>query len=70
MADDKLTTPFSLTGKRVWVAGHRGMVGSALVREAATRGGYQPITATRGRAQPWKSWPVDRADFRGRWLEA
>lgn len=28
------------------------------------------VTATRGRAQPWKSWPVDRADFRGRWLEA
>ena len=25
-------TPFDLTGKRVWVAGHRGMVGSALVR--------------------------------------
>jgi GDP-L-fucose synthase len=24
--------PFSLSGKRVWVAGHRGMVGSALVR--------------------------------------
>ena len=24
--------PFSLRGKRVWVAGHRGMVGSALVR--------------------------------------
>lgn len=24
--------PFSLTGKRIWVAGHRGMVGSALVR--------------------------------------
>ncbi len=24
--------PFSVTGKRVWVAGHRGMVGSALVR--------------------------------------
>ena len=23
-------SPFSLTGKRVWVAGHRGMVGSAL----------------------------------------
>lgn len=23
---------FSLSGKRVWVAGHRGMVGSALVR--------------------------------------
>ncbi len=25
-------TPFHLAGKRVWVAGHRGMVGSALVR--------------------------------------
>ena len=24
--------PFDLTGKRVWVAGHRGMVGSAIVR--------------------------------------
>src|SRR5215204_4764120 len=24
--------PFRLEGKRVWVAGHRGMVGSALVR--------------------------------------
>ncbi|MFC0589753.1 GDP-L-fucose synthase family protein [Novosphingobium aquiterrae] len=26
---------YSLTGKRVWVAGHRGMVGSALVRRLA-----------------------------------
>ena len=26
---------FSLEGKRVWVAGHRGMVGSALVRRLA-----------------------------------
>jgi GDP-L-fucose synthase len=26
---------FSLTGKRVWVAGHRGMVGSAVVRSLA-----------------------------------
>ncbi|MEQ8667413.1 MAG: GDP-L-fucose synthase [Rhodospirillales bacterium] len=25
-------TPYSLTGKRIWVAGHRGMVGSAIVR--------------------------------------
>jgi GDP-L-fucose synthase len=31
MADD-----FSLAGKRVWVAGHRGMVGSALVRRLAS----------------------------------
>jgi NAD(P)H-dependent FMN reductase len=28
------------------------------------------LTAARGRAQPWKAWPVDRANFRGRWLEA
>jgi GDP-L-fucose synthase len=27
--------PFSLAGKRVWVAGHRGMVGSALARRLA-----------------------------------
>src|SRR4051812_27159180 len=27
---------FDLTGKRVFVAGHRGMVGSALVRRLAT----------------------------------
>ena len=26
------SVPYDLTGKRVWVAGHRGMVGSALVR--------------------------------------
>ena len=26
---------FELAGKRVWVAGHRGMVGSALVRRLA-----------------------------------
>ena len=27
--------PYALTGKRVWVAGHRGMVGSAIVRRLA-----------------------------------
>ncbi len=27
-----MTVPFDLKGKRVWVAGHRGLVGSALVR--------------------------------------
>ena len=35
MADDRLAQPFSLHGKRVWVAGHRGMVGSATVRRLA-----------------------------------
>ncbi len=28
--------PYDLKGKRVWVAGHRGMVGSALVRRLAS----------------------------------
>ncbi len=30
------TTPFDLTGKKIWVAGHKGMVGSALVRRLAS----------------------------------
>jgi GDP-L-fucose synthase len=29
------SNPYGLSGKRVWVAGHRGMVGSALVRRLA-----------------------------------
>jgi GDP-L-fucose synthase len=29
--------PFDLSGKRVWVAGHRGMVGSAIVRRLARK---------------------------------
>ncbi|MEO7098000.1 MAG: GDP-L-fucose synthase [Luteolibacter sp.] len=33
--------------KKLFIAGHRGMVGSALVREAEKLGGYQIITATR-----------------------
>lgn len=35
MTDDKLAQPFALTGKRIWVAGHRGMVGGATVRRLA-----------------------------------
>jgi GDP-L-fucose synthase len=30
--------PYALEGKRVWVAGHRGMVGAALVRRLASEG--------------------------------
>src|SRR5580692_7484685 len=30
-----IETIFPLTGKRVWVAGHRGMVGAAIVRRLA-----------------------------------
>ncbi len=37
---------FPLTGKRVWVAGHRGMVGSAIVRRLETED-CEIVTATR-----------------------
>lgn len=41
-----MTEPeFPLAGKRVWIAGHSGMVGSALVRRLAT-GDCQLLTAT------------------------
>lgn len=40
------TEVFSLAGKRVWVAGHRGMVGSAIVRRLASEG-CEVITAGR-----------------------
>lgn len=40
-----MTNPFDLTGKRVWVAGHRGMAGSAIVRRLE-REGCTLITAT------------------------
>jgi GDP-L-fucose synthase len=33
-----MSLPYSLSGKRVWVAGHRGMVGSAIVRRLAREG--------------------------------
>jgi len=39
---------FELRGKRVWVAGHRGMVGSALVRRLKTEG-CEIVTIARGR---------------------
>ena len=39
---------FSLAGKRVWVAGHRGMVGAAVVRRLASEG-CEVITAGRDR---------------------
>ncbi|HXV08009.1 MAG TPA: NAD-dependent epimerase/dehydratase family protein, partial [Burkholderiales bacterium] len=41
------TLPYSLEGKRVWVAGHRGMAGSAIVRRLAHEG-CEVLTATRG----------------------
>jgi GDP-L-fucose synthase len=41
-----MTTPYDLTGKRVFVAGHRGMVGGALVRRLASEG-CEVLTASR-----------------------
>jgi GDP-L-fucose synthase len=38
--------PYSLVGKRVFVAGHRGMVGSAIVRRLASEG-CETLTASR-----------------------
>jgi GDP-L-fucose synthase len=40
-------TPFELRGKTVFVAGHRGMVGAALMRRLAQEG-VELLTATRG----------------------
>ncbi len=45
-----MTTPetiYPLEGKRVWVAGHRGMVGSALVRRLQSEGCAEILTVTR-----------------------
>jgi GDP-L-fucose synthase len=44
-----VSVAYSLEGKRVWVAGDRGMVGSALVRRLA-REGCEILTASRGDA--------------------
>ncbi|WP_246660304.1 NAD-dependent epimerase/dehydratase family protein, partial [Rhizobium sp. FKL33] len=40
---------YSLSGKKVWVAGHRGMVGSAIVRRLASEGA-EVVTASRADA--------------------
>jgi len=39
-------TPFDLAGKRVWVAGHAGMVGSSVVRRLGSQAIGELITAT------------------------
>ena len=38
---------YDLSGKRIWVAGHRGMVGSALVRRLASEEPSEILTITR-----------------------
>jgi len=42
-----LPVVFDLTGKRVWVTGHRGLVGSAVVRRLERRGAVEILTAGR-----------------------
>ena len=54
--------PYNLEGKRVYVAGHRGMVGSAIVRRLAQEG-CTVLTATRGEVDL-----VDQAAVRD-WFE-
>jgi GDP-L-fucose synthase len=41
-----MSVPYDLAGKRVWVAGHRGLVGSALVRRLEPEPIDEIITAT------------------------
>nr|WP_148125279.1 GDP-L-fucose synthase [Azospirillum doebereinerae] len=55
---------FSLEGKRIWVAGHRGMAGSAIVRRLA-REGCEVLTADRAaldlrRQDAVEAWVADR----------
>ena len=49
---------FSLEGKRVWVAGHRGMVGSAIVRRLASEG-CEILTAGRDEVDLKRQAEVD-----------
>lgn len=50
---------FALAGRRVWVAGHRGMVGSALVRRLAGTG-CTILTVDRSRLDLRRQEPVER----------
>lgn len=61
MADD---ISYPLSGKRVWVAGHRGMVGSALCRRLEQENVGALLTATRRDAD------LTRQDEVERWMAA
>ncbi|WP_230989419.1 GDP-L-fucose synthase [Devosia faecipullorum] len=56
---------FDLTAKRIWVAGHRGMVGSAIVRRLA-REGCEVILAGRDRVDLRRQDQVERFLAEGR----
>ena len=51
--------PYALAGKRVWVAGHRGMVGGALVRRLAAEG-CRIVTAGRDTVDLTRQDEVER----------
>ena len=50
---------YALHGKRVWVAGHRGMVGAALVRRSPQEG-CEVLVAERGDADLRRQADVER----------
>jgi GDP-L-fucose synthase len=59
-ANSAIAKPFELTGRRVFVAGHRGMVGGAIVRRLANEG-CRILTTGRSevdlrRQQPVEDW--------------
>jgi len=51
-------TAYDLRGKRVWVAGHRGMVGAALVRRLASEG-CEILTVARDRVDLTRQEPTE-----------
>lgn len=62
-AERAAARPYALAGKRVWVAGHRGMVGAALVRRLGAEG-CEILTAGRDELDLTRQEPVER------WLAA
>lgn len=63
-ASHTIGTPYDLTGKRVWVTGHRGMVGSALVRRLDAEPVAAILTAGRDELDLTRQSDVER------WMEA
>jgi len=55
-----LGEPYSLAGKRVWVAGHRGMVGSAIVERLKDEGCAAIVTASRSEADLTRQSEVEK----------
>ncbi len=54
-----MTLPFDLAGKRIWVAGHRGMVGSAVVRRLARENVGEILVAPRDKVDLTRQTQVE-----------